>query len=76
MAKEYLNKEAEKVAEKMAKLIKDNVPEHLMNEWRLANLLAGMPVLNTVIEELIEKGDLTPPENGIGAEGCWMIVKK
>jgi len=30
----------------------------------------------TVVECLIEKGILTPPEDGIGAEGCWMGVKK
>ena len=28
------------------------------------------------IEYLIEKGVLTPPEDGIGAEGCWMSVEK
>lgn len=36
----------------------------------------GMPILDAVVECLIEKGILTPPEDGIGAEGCWMGVKK
>ena len=32
--------------------------------------------LVAISEYLIEKGVLTPPENGIGAEGCWMSVEK
>ena len=40
------------------------------------NDLASMPVLDTVVEELIEKGFLTPPENGLGAEGCWVSVER
>ena len=43
---------------------------------RFANVLANSPVLDAVVECLIEKGVLTPPEDGIGAEGCWMSVKK
>lgn len=29
-----------------------------------------------IVEALIEKGILTPPDNGIGAEGCWMSIAK
>ena len=72
----YFDKEAQTVAEKIAALIKRSVPDYLLGEWRLANLLANLPVLDAVIESLIEKGILTPPENGIGAEGCWMSVEK
>jgi hypothetical protein len=35
-----------------------------------------MPILDSVVEALIEKGILTPPANRIGAEGCWMSVEK
>ena len=70
----YFDKEAEIIAEKLAKLIKQSIPEHLIDEWRYANSLASMPILDAVVEHLIEKGVLTPPENGIGAEGCWMYV--
>ena len=59
-----------------AKLIKKSVPEYLLGEWRLANNLASMPILDAGVECLIEKGVLTPPEDGIGAEGCWMSVEK
>ncbi len=72
----YFDNEAEIVAEKIARLIKQSIPEYLIGEWRHANSLASMPILDAVVEHLIEKGVLTPPENGIGAEGCWMFVEK
>ena len=72
----YFDAEAEAVAEKLAALFKASIPEYLLEEWGFANSLANMPVLDAVVECLIEKGVLTSPENGIGAEGCWMSVKK
>ena len=72
----YFDAEAEAVAEKLAALFKASIPEYLLEEWGFANSLANMPVLDAVVECLIEKGVLTPPENGIGAEGCWMSVRK
>ncbi len=68
--------ECQIVADKLASLIKKNVPNHLLSEWRFANQLANMPVLDSVVESLIEQGILIPPEDGIGAEGCWMSVMK
>ena len=59
-----------------AELIKKSVSGYLLGEWRLANNLASMPIHDAVVECLIEKGVLTPPEDGIGAEGCWMSVEK
>ena len=72
----YFDTDAEIVAEKIANLIKKSVPDYLLGEWRFANVLANAPVLDAVVECLIEKGVLTPPEDGIGAEGCWMSVEK
>ena len=72
----YFDADAEIVAEELATLIKKSIPEYLYGEWRFANILANSPVLDAVVECLIEKGVLTPPENGIGAEGCWMSVEK
>ena len=71
----YFEYEAEVVAEELAKLIKESLPPYLIGEWDLANRLAIMPILDSVVECLIEKGILTPPEDGIGAEGCWMCVE-
>lgn len=75
LQKGHFNADAEIVAEKIAALIKKSVPDYLLGEWRLANNLASLPVLDAVVECLIEKGVLTPPEGGIGAEGCWMSVE-
>jgi len=72
----YFDNDAEIVAEKIAALIKKYVPDYLLGEWRFANILASLPVIDGVIDCLIEKGVLTPPDDGIGAEGCWMSVEK
>jgi len=72
----YFDADAEIVAAKVAELIKKSVPDYLLGEWRFANNLANLPILDAVVECLIEKGVLTPPEDGIGAEGCWMSVEK
>ena len=71
----YFDADAESVAEQIAALIRKAVPEYLLGEWRFANDLAALPVRNAVIDCLIEKGVLTPPKDGIGAEGCWMSVE-
>ena len=71
-----LDREAEALAEKLAEIIKLSIPEYLYGEWGHANFLADLPVQDALIEELIERGILTPPENGVGAEGCYMTVEK
>lgn len=72
----YFNADAEVAAEKIAAFIRKAVPNYLLGEWRLVNALASLPVRNAVVECLVEKGVLIPPEDGIGAEGCWMSVEK
>ncbi len=72
----YFDADAEIVAKKIADLIRKSVPDYLLGEWRFANMLANLPVLDAVVECLIEKGVLTPPKDGVGAEGCWMSVEK
>ena len=72
----YFDADSESVAEELAALIKKSIPDYLLGEWRLANSLANLPILDAVVERLIEQGVLTPPEDGIGAEGCWMSVEK
>ncbi len=76
LSKGYFEAEAQAVAQKISRLIRDTVPEYLLGEWRLANILSNLPVLDALVEVLIEKGLLTPPEDGIGAEGCWMSIQK
>lgn len=76
LVKGYFDKEAEEVADKIAKLTKKAIPDYLMGEWEKVNRLAGLPLLDSIVEVLIDKGIITPPENGIGAEGCWGMVSK
>lgn len=72
----YFDSLAEETAEKLYEIIRKAIPDYLLGEWRFANMLAGMPVEDGVVEVLIREGILTPPEDGIGAEGCWMCVSK
>lgn len=72
--KYYLDASIDRVAANIAKLIAENIPEHLMGEWWLVNELADIPIIDLLADMLIYKGILIPPEDGIGAEGCWMSV--
>ena len=68
--------QAEAIAAEMATLIRKALPEHLLPEYRLVNMLADLPILDTLVESLIRRGLLTTPEDGVGAEGCWMFLGK
>ncbi len=72
----YFDQAAESIAKEIADLIKDSLPDYLIGEWRYANRLAGLPMWDALVEALIARGMLTPPKDGIGAEGCWMEVEK
>ncbi len=72
----FFEAEAQIVAERIASLIKKTVPCYLLDEWRFVNTLANLPILDSVVEVLIENGVLVPPKEGIGAEGCWLSVLK
>ena len=76
LSKDYFEEIAEETAEKLADLIKSTVPEYLLGEWKFVNDLADLPMIDLLVEELINKNILTPPADGIGAEGCWMCVAK
>ena len=72
----YFDEVAESIAKELAALIKAALPDYLIGEWFFANSLAGLPMIDALVEALIERGMLTPPADGIGAEGCWMEVDK
>ena len=72
----YFDGAAESIAKEIAALIKDSLPDYLIGEWRYANRLAGLPMVDALVEALIERGILIPPKDGIGAEGCWMEITK
>jgi hypothetical protein len=64
------------IAEELSVLLRKILPAHLLGEYRFANILAGIPLDDSLIETLIAKGLLTAPENGVGAEGMWMQIEK
>ena len=76
LASGYFDKAAEAIAQSIAELIRATLPEYLMNEWRHANRLASLPMVDALAEALIERGILTAPVDGIGAEVCFMEIEK
>ena len=72
----YFEEKAEQTAEKIARITKKVLPSYLMGEWERVNNLAGLPLLDLIAEQLINKGIIMAPKDGIGAEGCWGIVSK
>ena len=76
LTENILTKEAEAAAERMNDLIRSVVPDYLLSEWVFINDLTENLVIDSLTEALIEKGILTPPEDRIGAEGCWMSVMR
>ena len=64
------------IAKELSALLRRIIPAHLLGEYPFANMLAGIPVNDSIIETLIAKGLLTVPENGVGAEGMWMQIEK
>ena len=76
LEKGYFDAAAESIAKELAALIKSALPDYLMGEWFFANSLAGLPMVDALVEALIERGLLTPPADGIGAEGCWMEIAR
>lgn len=68
---------AENIAEELAAFMKQHIPEHLMNEYKIyTQLIAGTRILSRTIEACIQEGLLTEPQNRLGAEGVLMVVEK
>ena len=67
---------AEEIAKETEEVLKKLIPDYLLNEYRFANLVASLPIIDGVCNALIEKGYLTAPENGIGAEGCFAFIDR
>ena len=72
----YFDEPSQIIAGKLSELFRKTIPEHLLGEWRFANQLSALPIMESLTDFLIEKGLLIPPADGIGAEGCWMGVAK
>ena len=69
-----LEKDAKEVARQLAGFIRENIPDHLLGQWSKVCDIAHAPMQNVVIDALIKRDYLIPPSNGIGAEGCLLMV--
>ncbi len=68
------DKEASKVAERIADLLHKNIPQHLLGDYREAAFLVSLQMPDQLLGSLVEQGVLAPPKDGVGAEGCWIFV--
>ena len=66
---------AEKIARKLAVLIRRTVPAHLMEDYRWYNMLAESRLIYHSVEAAIAKGLLEVPEQSLCAEGAWVVVQ-
>ena len=71
-----LEKDAREVARQLAGFIRDNIPDYLLGQWSKVCDIAHAPMQNVVMDALIEKGYLIPPKDGIGPEGCLLMVEE
>lgn len=54
-----------------------HIQKHLLNEYKSYNLLvAGINVLNDLIEKCIAENILTEPQKRIGPEGVLLVVER
>lgn len=66
-----------KIAVELHDYMVSHIQKHLLNEYKSYNLLvAGINVLNDLIEKCIAENILTEPQKRIGAEGVLMVVEK
>ena len=76
LAEAHFTAQAQTVAAQIAQWIAKTVDKALLREWRLANSMAHLPIIDAVIDALVERGILIPAENELGAPGCWMSVER
>ena len=66
-----------KIAVELHDYMVSHIQKHLLNEYKSYNLLvAGINVLNDLIEKCIAENILTEPEKRIGPEGVLLVVEK
>ncbi len=65
------------IAEELHTYMMSHIQKHLLNEYKSYNLLvAGINVLNDLIEKCIAENILTEPKKRIGPEGVLLVVEK
>lgn len=68
--------DAKMVAERLAAFINKHIPARLLEQWYWVCRLAHIPLQSVVMDALVENGYLIPPNDGIGAEGCLIMVEE
>ncbi len=63
------------IAADLEEVMKENLPQHLINEYGIFNMGASIPILGCIIEKCIERGVMKAPENKTGAEGTVIFIK-
>ena len=65
------------IAEELHEYMVSHIQKHLLNEYKTYNqLVAGINVLNDLIEKCIAENVLTEPEKRVGSEGVLLVVEK
>lgn len=67
---------AEKIAEKTAALIRETVPAHLLPEWRFFNILAGLPVADSLLGTFTERGSCSCPRTVLTPRDAGYPLKR
>ncbi len=68
--------QAEETAAEIAAFLRAHVDPALHGDYVYLNQLAALPMIDTLIEAMIGRGVLTPPETTPGAEGVWLTVQR
>ncbi len=74
--KETIRPLARQAAGDMAAWIRKVVPAHLLGDYSLLMYEVCAGIFTSLLPSLVERGILTLPEGGLGAEGCWMTVER
>ena len=68
---------AKEIATELHAYMVSHIQKHLLNEYKSYNLLvAGINLLNDLIEKCIAEDLLTEPQQRIGPEGVLLVVEK
>ena len=68
---------AKEIATELHAYMVSHIQKHLLNEYKSYNLLvAGINLLNDLIEKCIAEDLLTEPPQRIGPEGVLLVVEK
>ena len=72
-----LTENQKEIAVELHDYMVSHIQKHLLNEYKAYNeLVAGINVLNDLIEKCIAENILTEPVNRIGPEGVLLVVEK